>query len=179
MSGEQIEWRSGDAFSNAEQANGSTLSSAAENPFEFQLGTFDVDVLAYNANTWVNGFINAMNSSNIWTTQFNAFAGSGSTTGDSSDEEQAYIFGFNTLDSTEIILFTNEDWTFPIHTGGTDPNPSASFSLENDGTQVLGANGEFSDLGDNFQMFLVPEPSTYAALAGMFVICTAMLRRRT
>jgi hypothetical protein len=182
LSASLINFTSGTGFAGALQADGvSTISSAGAGSFSFQLGTFNEASLSGNSDTWAAGFNNEMAASNPWSTSApaaNRFQGSVSMDDGSSTNNAAYIFGFNTSDSSQIILFKNAAWVFPAF-DETDFSAD-TFSLADANTQVLQANGTFTAIGGNFQMLsAVPEPSTYAALAGMFVLCIAMLRRRT
>lgn len=181
LSASLINFTSGIGFTGALQADGvSTLTSAGAGAFTFQLGTFDETSLSGTSDTWAAAFNNEMTGVNFWATSgpgAGRFQGSNSMDDGSSNGLAAYIFGFNTADASQIILFKNDSWTFPTY----DPIDSAAdtFSLADANTQIIQADGTFTTIGGNFQMLAaVPEPSTYAALIGLLALGAAMHCRR-
>ena len=94
-------------------------------------------------------------------------------TGSVAAADKYYIVGFSDYSSESVTLAggdtfglaTTADWTLPTNDGGT-------FTFGTEQTQLNGFDG------NQFSVVAVPEPSTYATLAGLFALSWVMVRRR-
>ena len=94
-------------------------------------------------------------------------------TGSVAAADKYYIVGFSDYSSASVTLAggdtfglaTTADWTLPTNDGGT-------FTFGTEQTQLNGFDG------NQFSVVAVPEPSTYATLAGLFALSWVMVRRR-
>lgn len=175
----RIDFQSG-ADVNAFQSDGfTTLSSAGSGAFTFALGTFDESVLADSSDSWSIGFMDQMQDTNDWLVSppvADRFLGEVQMTSGAATNQNAYILGYDTLNESQIILFKNENWIFPVF-NDLDLE-SDIFSLQDNGTQMLLADGSFSNFTDTFTMIsAVPEPSIYALFVGSFTLSYSLIRR--
>ena len=77
------------------------------------------------------------------------------------------------VSSLNEVILTDTSWTAPTFVFLADP--IISFELTNSTTAL---KGSYSFNGGNQVLTIIPEPSTYAALAGVAVLGLAALRRR-
>lgn len=157
-----------------------TLSDEPEGTYQFALGTFDETVLSGSISNWFAAFTNQMDGVNVWKTtgpaplqnrfQNEHIMSDGTATG-----QAAYILGSKT-DMSEIVIFKNPAWVFPAF----NPLDVAAdiYSLQDAGTEVVSSGGSFSAFDNNLTMIAVPEPSSFALLAGVFGLAWVMVRRR-
>jgi len=161
------------------QADGTTNLDAS---YTFALGTFTESSLAGDLSTWSAGFNDEMDGVNTWKTSGpaplqNKFQGEVAMDDNSSAASAAYIFGTNGSD--EIIIFRNAAWVFP--TFDNLDTTADVFSLVDANTQIVTAAGSWTAYASNITMLstvAVPEPSTFAALAGLCALGAVMVRRR-
>jgi len=161
------------------QADAATNLDAS---YTFALGTFTESALSGDISTWSAGFNDEMVSVNSWKTSgpaplLNKFQGEVAMDDNSSASASAYIFGTNGSD--ELIIFRNAAWVFPTF---NDLDTAADiFSLADANTQIVTAGGGWTSYASNITMLsttAVPEPSTFAALAGLCALGAVMVRRR-
>ena len=172
-----INFQSG-SLSSYLQADGTTN---LDSTYSFALGTFNESVLSGTSNTWGSGFTDQMDGVNTWKTSGpaplqNKFQNENAMTSATANGQAAYIFGYNVA-VDEIILFKNAAWIFP--TRDSLDTVADIFSLQDAGTQVVTTSGAFASFNNNLTMLaVVPEPSTYAMLAGVLALGYVMIRRR-
>jgi hypothetical protein len=159
------------------QADGVTNLDSS---YTFALGTFSEAALAGNISTWSASFNDEMVGVNTWKTSGpaplqNKFQGEVFMDDNSPATSAAYIFGTNGSD--ELIIFRNAAWVFP--TFDTLDTTADIFSLADANTQIVTAGGTWTAYASNITMLsTVPEPSTFAALAGLCALGAVMVRRR-
>jgi len=167
------------------QADGVTsLSASPEGNYVFALGTFDESFLSGNSDTWLSGFTDEMEATNVWKTTGaaplqNKFQGSVSMSDGSATSSNAYIFGYkDDAEKSEIIIFRNAGWQFPAY-APVDLDGSDIISLLDANTQIIDSSGSWTNYSSNITMlFAVPEPSAFAAIAGLLTLGFVMVRRR-
>jgi hypothetical protein len=161
------------------QADAATNLDAS---YTFALGTFTESALSGVISTWSAGFNDEMTAENGWLTSgpppvLNTFQGNVAMDDNSSATASAYIFGTNGSD--ELIIFRNAAWVFP--TFDNLDTTADIFSLADANTQIVTAGGGWTSYASNITMLsttAVPEPSTFAALAGLCALSFVMVRRR-
>lgn len=183
LSASLINFQSGAGVTALQSDGVSTLSSAGAGAYTFAFGTFNEAALSGAASTWQAAFDDQMASTNNWLLSppplANRFLGEVSMNDATANGLAGYIFGYNTSDSSEVIVFKNAAWTFPAF-NALDTTADV-FSLQDANTQVLGSGGTFSAFSGSFTMIstaTVPEPSAFAAIAGVLALGFVALRRR-
>ena len=167
------------AFEIGKTSTGALLT----NGFTFALGSFgNFTPTADNLNLW-NGNFTALGTTN-WDETFTQFSGTvtlSSNAAPFATTTQAYIWGYNfdvVGSASQWVLLTNPNWTFPqssdlfpVSWGTSDIGTSAIFGALAPSAGV-GANPYLQTLA------AVPEPGTYAVLAGLAALGFAVWRRR-
>ena len=171
------------AFEKGKNSSGAILTSS----YTFELGSFgSFTPSALNVADWATNF--TVLGSTTWGESFTQYSGTGNLTHNNSPfttSDQGFVWGYNTktIDgSTEWILLTNASWTFP--TEGSVP--TVAWTSSDVGTYAaIGTltNGAGTGVADPYlqtaSLSAVPEPSSYALLAGMACVGYMIVRRRT
>lgn len=169
------------AFEIGKDSSGTALDSS----YTFALGSFGAFTpSSSNVEDWASNF-NVLGST-TWG-GFTQYSGTGNLTDNDSPfttSDQGFVWGYNTQTigaSTEWILITNSSWIFPT----VGSSPTVDWTSSDVGTYA--ALGTITnDLGTgNADPYLqtaslaaVPEPSTYALLAGVACLGFMVTRRR-
>lgn len=156
--------------------------------YTFALGSFGAFTpTSLNLANWsVNFTVVPSNGSIAWDdafTQFSQTATLASNAGAFATTNQAYIWGYNTQTlgaSTQWILLTNPSWLFPTSTNILPTNWDTS------DVGTVAVFGSIFAMGNNPYLQTavansspVPEPSTYAMIAGVLALGFVAWRRRS
>jgi len=162
-------------------------SVALDASFTFALGSFGAFTpTTLNEASWVANFTVVPTSGTTpWDAGFVQYSGSAvlsSNTTPFTAGSQLYVWGYNTqtiASGTEWLLLTNVNWMV-ASTAGT-PLP-LSFDASDSGTiAIVGSNIVVPGVSATLQtasIAAIPEPSTYAAIAGVLALGFVAYRRR-
>ncbi|MCC6414445.1 MAG: PEP-CTERM sorting domain-containing protein [Opitutaceae bacterium] len=164
------------AFEIGKTSTGDTLTDT----FVFSLGTFDsFTPTAGNLANWASNFT-ALGSTTTWETNFTQYSGSSTLSNNNApftNGSQGYVWGYNSQSispTSQWILLTNTSWTFPI-AGST---PTINWTSTDIGTVAVFGVINTTSSDPYLQTSAVPEPSTYALLAGLVMFSFVCYRRR-
>ena len=162
-----------------------STGTALDGTYTFALGSFGTFTpTSSNVADWATNFT-ALNSTTWITGGQNQYSGSGTVSNNTAPfttSNQGVIWGYNTQTigaTTEWILITNANWTFPAF---TDNNIVAWTSTDSGTYAALGTLSGTTGADPYIQTYnlasAVPEPSTYALFAGIACLGFMVARRR-
>jgi len=162
-----------------------STGTVLDTSYTFALGSFgSFTPSSSNVGDWASNF--TVLGSTTWDTGFTQYSGTGNLTNNNSPfttSNQGFVWGYNTQTigaSTEWILLTNTNWTFPT----VGSSPTVNWTSNDAGTYAaLGTlNNPDGASADPYlqtaNLSAVPEPSTYALVAGVACLGYMMARRR-